>query len=213
MSLDRTIIIGAGDYGVVYFKYLKDACDADIVGFFDDDSEKQGREVAGIPVLGLVGDIGSFVSEIDSAIVAIGNNRVRLRILDKLHQLGIQTPNFVHPSVSMQTKLSENKAVYILPGSIIMPEVRFGRGVMVSTGVKVAHHTLLEDGVFLSQGASIGARIVVQTRAFVGMESVVVTGDNIVGADSTIGAGAVVISDVEAGSTIVGVPARPITRT
>ena len=57
----------------------------------------------------------------------------------------------------------------------------------------------------LSGGVSAGNGSTVHTRAAVNPQVTI-------GAGATVGAGAVVIRDVPAGITVVGVPARPIQR-
>ena len=50
----------------------------------------------------------------------------------------------------------------------------------------------------------------IEDRVFVGMGSTIVTGVKVIGQDSIIGAGAVVLNDVDEKSVYVGVPAKKI---
>jgi acetyltransferase-like isoleucine patch superfamily enzyme len=61
-------------------------------------------------------------------------------------------------------------------------------------------HALSQGRVTVQEGANLGVGVSVAPGV-------------VIGAWSTVGAGAVVIRDVEPGSTVVGVPARPIRRT
>ena len=76
--------------------------------------------------------------------------------------------------------------------------------------VNIAHHTVIEEGCFFSQGSNIGANIHFEKNVFCGIASTVMTGVKKVGTDSFIGAGAVIIKDVPDGATVVGNPGRII---
>src|SRR5664280_3040632 len=55
-ELKKVLIIGAGDAGEKMLREIMDnnALHYDVVGFVDDDMEKHGRTIHGIPVLGTV---------------------------------------------------------------------------------------------------------------------------------------------------------------
>ena len=64
---------------------------------------------------------------------------------------------------------------------------------------------MFNPGVNLSGGVRVGDRVLAGTGSQV-LENLTV------GSDATIGAGAVVRENVEPGQTVVGVPAKPISR-
>lgn len=59
----RTLLFGAGDGGAMFVKSLRDRIDIDVVGFIDDDPEKQGLTVYGYPVIGGTEDIKDIVTK------------------------------------------------------------------------------------------------------------------------------------------------------
>ncbi len=211
--MTAVVIIGAGSYGEVYKEYLEADGHWDVRGFLDDDPAMQGSTVSGLPVLGTTAELVRLRERgVEGAFAPIGNNAVRVRLLGRVREAGLRTPNFVHNSVISASAPRPDSGVYILAGTVIMPRVQFGEFVMISMGVKIAHHTTLERGVFLSTGVNLGASVHVGERAFLGIGSTVVTKVRSLGADSMIGAGAVVLKDVPAGVTVAGVPARPLAK-
>lgn len=209
----KVVIAGAGSYGQVYSEYLREQSRFEVVGFLDDDPEKKGEEINLIPVLGSTTQM-SMLDElgVEGLFAPIGNSDARLRILKEAGAQGIRTPNFIHETavVAENSLPSENQGVYVLPGSIVMPFVEFDDFVMISMGVKIAHHTKWGEGAFVSTGANVGASLEIGRKAFLGIGCNIMTGVKHVGRDATVGAGAVVIRDVPDGATVVGNPARVI---
>jgi sugar O-acyltransferase (sialic acid O-acetyltransferase NeuD family) len=206
--MEKAFIVGAGTYGQVYYEYLKHKYK--IQGFIDDDKTLHGTQILGISILGGLDYLENNFDKSVNVFVPIGNNKLRVYMLEKLQKWGYKTPSFIHDNVCIHNSVEVGKAVYILPSSSIMPFVKLKDYVMISLGVNVAHHTVLSKGVFLSQGSNIGASINIGENTFCGIASNVMTGVNKVGKNSILGAGTVVIKCIPINATIVGNPGRII---
>lgn len=203
---EKCLIVGVGTYGQVYAEYLKDSYD--VMGFIDDNADLIGREINGYRVLGNFDYLVESVDKNTNVFVPIGNNKVRVAMLEKLVNIGFKTPNFIHPDTNIHESVKIGKCVYILPGTYIMPLTIVNDFALISMGVNIAHHTLIEKGCFLSQGSNIGASITLGENVFCGIASTVMTGVKKVGKNATIGAGAVVIREVPDQAVIVGNPGK-----
>jgi serine O-acetyltransferase len=84
-------------------------------------------------------------------------------------------------------------------GVVIHPRARLGRDVLVSPGVVIGGRSGLAGAPVIGDRVKIGA-------------GAKILGPIRVGDGAHIGANAVVIGDVDPGSTVAGVPARPIPR-
>ena len=91
----------------------------------------------------------------------------------------------------------------------VFDETVVHRGAKLSGNVHLAHQVEIGEDVTVAfgsgfaGGATVGARTVVHPH-------VSVATDVVVGSDAELGANAAVLSDVPAGTTVVGSPARPI---
>lgn len=203
----KAIIAGAGTYGSVYHHYIKEQGRYDVVAFVDDDAEKIGQNIHGLPVLCSLRNYSVLKDHrIEAVFCPIGDNGVRGKYLNECRDNGFQTPCFVHDSVIMPSSTQIGQGVYILPGTIIMPFVEINDFVMISMGVKVAHHTVLKEAAFLSTGVNLGAGIIFGTHSFAGIGSTITTGISRVGDYATIGAGTVIIRDVPDNAVMAGNP-------
>lgn len=74
-DLKKLLIIGAGNCGEKIYREIHDNARLQyrVVGFLDDDSEKLGKKIHGVPVLGYIRDIKKFIhkTRADEALIAI----------------------------------------------------------------------------------------------------------------------------------------------
>jgi sugar O-acyltransferase (sialic acid O-acetyltransferase NeuD family) len=206
--MKNAIIIGAGTYGQVYAEYLKNTYN--IIGYIDDNERLMCKKIDNIEVLGNREFLFNHVDKNISIFVPIGNNEIRMNLLRNLTDMGFNTPSFIHPNTVIHSSVQIGKAVYILPETNIMPCTVLKSYIMVSMGVNIAHHNIIEDGCFFSQGSNVGASIHIQSQAYIGMSSSVMTGVKSIGKNTLIGAGAVVIKDIPDNAVVAGVPAKII---
>ncbi len=76
-SVRRLIIVGAGDAGEKVVREIQEHASINMnpVGFLDDDPNKRGRAIHGVPVLGAVDEINRIGREFDEILIAIPSVR------------------------------------------------------------------------------------------------------------------------------------------
>ena len=144
-------IFGAGTYGEVYYSYLKNA-GVKVCAFMDDNQELKGKMILGIPVIGGKELFPVLVQEynIKAIYCPIGNNKIRVAILEEAKKYNIETPSFIEKTANISVDTLIGDGVYILANSTIMPYAKLDDYVMVSMSANIAHHSHLKKGTFIN---------------------------------------------------------------
>jgi sugar O-acyltransferase (sialic acid O-acetyltransferase NeuD family) len=204
----RLLIIGAGGHGVV----VADAADASqewsqIV--FIDDAYPRVSKVADWDVLGDHTALQRLSKEIDAAVVAVGNNTVRMNLLADVELAAIPLAKIIHPRASV-SRLSEiGDGTVLFANAAVNARSTIGKGCIINTAATVDHDCRLADGVHVAPGANLAADVNVGERSWIGAGATV-REQIAIGSEVVIGAGAAVIRDVDDGLVVAGVPAKPI---
>ena len=145
----------------------------------------------------------------DEVIVATGDNRLRQIRLQILEEYGIPIATIIHPSAIISPTAQVNHGSTILANAVIHTLARIGTGCIINTGAIVEHDCVIKDFVNMSPNCAMAGHCSVESRAFLGIGSTLSPAVTI-GEDAVIGAGAVVLTDIPAHATAVGVPAKII---
>lgn len=178
------------------------------LGALDDDPARHGSELDGLPVLG-----GSelLADHPDAAVLLCVANAhrplSRLRLARRLDLPEDRWATVVHPAASVPPGTTLGAGTVLLAGAVITTPLEVGGHVVAMPHVLITHDDVVEDGVTFAGRASLGGGVLVGEAAYLGQGAVV--RENVkIGAGAVIGMGAVVLRDVPAGQTWVGVPAR-----
>ncbi len=204
------VVIGAGGHGRVVLEILRLRGEHTVTGFLDADAARAGEKVAGLEVLGPVNLLPRLRRQgVRGAIVAIGDNRVRLRYAQLVLQANLELINAVHPAAVVSTTAKIGVNVVVAAGAVVGTDATAEDSCIVNTSAVVDHECHLGPGVHICPGALLAGRVRIDEGAFVGLGAKILPCLQ-VGEFAVIGAGAVLLEDVPAQSTAVGVPARII---
>lgn len=150
----KLIIIGAGGHGRTVAEAAMASSDFELAGFFDD-AFPGLSQIWKIPVLGRISDFPGFLDRVSTAIVAIGNNRLRQNISSRLHIAGFELATIIHPQGIMSPSAVVGAGSAIMAGAIVGTEAVLGEGVIVNCGAVVDHHCKVEDFGHLGVSAAM----------------------------------------------------------
>lgn len=207
MSIDlpKVVLIGAGGHAKVIADILQSRSDLMLIGCTD---RSAGGKVLHLDVLGddrLLPEL--FDRHVRHAFVAIGDNRLRLKLAAGASSIGYQFVTAVSRHAYVAGSASIGAGTAVMPGAVIQPEVRIGKHSIINTGASVDHECVIGEGCHIAPGCNLAGLVTVGDGSFLGTGVKVIPGVRI-GRGCTVGAGAVVIRDLPDYSTAVGVPAR-----
>lgn len=205
----RLAILGASGHGKVVADTALQGVWRDVVFF--DDAWPQRRTNGRWQVAGDTNSLLGQLMDFDGALVAIGNNLIRLQKLTILEARGARLATVVHPRTAISRFAALGTGTVVFAGAVIQVDSKIGKGCIVNTSASVDHDCELDDGVHVCPGANLAGGVRIGRGSWVGIGSSVKQLVR-VGNGATIGAGAVVVDDVPDGVTVVGVPARVVVR-
>ena len=205
MAMGITIIGAGGHAKVVAGSAIDAGYTIELV--VDKDPGMKGKKLLGH----LVGIQSTAMKENvhQAAIIAVGDNRTRQRLATDMH--ASDWVSVVHPKAYVHPSVKIGPGTLVCAGAIIQPDAEIGAHAIINTGAIVEHDTYVGDFAHVGPAAVLGGGVRVEEGAFVGL-GVKVKPLMKVGAWSIVGVGAVVVGDVNPRATIIGNPARPMSR-
>lgn len=169
----RIAIVGAGGYGRIALDVLIATGFSEwILGFYDDAHKALSERVRGFPILGDIAMLKSMLSvETVQVIVAITDNKDRLRIANSIRALGGQFTTAIHPASYVSDVAMIGDGCVVAAGAVVHPNSTLGSHCYVGPNSLVDRDAAVGAGVWISAGAVLGSGSSVGARSILGHNS------------------------------------------
>lgn len=202
---DRILIIGASGHGKVVAGIAKLNGYKEIA-FLDDDASK--KSCGKYEVIGTSEDISRFVNDYDF-FVAIGNNKIRKKIVKILSDKNIIQPVLIHPSAIVDETVLIKEGTVVMANTVINADTRIGKGCIINTASSIDHDCIINDFVHISPGVHIAGTVRIGENTWIGTGTSVINNVSVTD-NCIIGAGSVIIDDISNCGIYVGSPVRMV---
>lgn len=204
--MNSLIVIGAGGHGIVVAETAAESGRWNAIAFLDDNYPEL-QHVGEWPVLGKLDSAQDFISKYPQLVVAIGNNKLRIQLLQRYQALDFHMPIVVHPTAFVSRLATLGHGTVVFAQAAVNPLAKLGVGCIINTSATVDHDCQLDDGVHVCPGAHLSGEVSIGRCSSIGIGASVREGVR-VGHNVTVGAGAAVIHDQSNEVVTFGVPAR-----
>lgn len=180
--------------------------------FLDDNPSKQGQLIDGCRVMTLDdAGIGGY-----SVVLAVADSRIREMLSAKVVSMAMKCATVVASSAIVSDVAVIGEGAIISDNVIVTANSRIGRFFHANIFSYVAHDCEIGDFVTFGPRVSCNGRVVVEDGAYIGTSAVLRQGTHdsplMIGKGAVVGMGAIVTKNVQAGTTVVGNPAKPLER-
>lgn len=212
MSLHRkAFLLGAGGHAKMVIEAFRTQNNLEIMCCLARDAS-YGRTLIGVPIQEESKELlVEFQKRGFLGFVAVGDNRLRKRLVNQLIALGLELPTAIASSAIVSPSATIGQGTVLMPGAIIGADAIVGNGCILNCGSSIDHDNRVDDFVHIGPGSHLAGNVTAEEGAFLGVGTSVIP-DLTIGAWAIVGAGAVVLGNVPPNEIWVGCPARQLPR-
>jgi sugar O-acyltransferase (sialic acid O-acetyltransferase NeuD family) len=175
--------------------------------------ENIGKEIIGVPVIGCDDDLPQLYAEDYKyafvTIGSIGNPIHRVKLFNRLSEIGFFIPNIIDPSASVSRYAKLEKGIFVGKNAIINAGATVLKGAIINTGTIIEHDCLVGEFSHIAPGSVLSGEVQIGKNTHVGANCVIKQQLRI-GCDTIIGMGSVVTKNVGDNIVAYGNPCKEV---
>lgn len=212
-NMKNLILIGASDWGLEIFSWLKQAQGFNekwvFKGFIDDNINKlEGKKY--VEPFKILSTIDTYnIDENDVFVCTIAKPKVKFTLVESLTKKGAKFINLIHSSAQIFDNVTIGIGNIISANCVLSNEVEIKNHIGINLACTIGHNVVIEDYCQLSSQCDLTGYVILNKGAFLGSKVSIIPKIT-VGQFANIGAGSVVIKKVNEGVSVFGNPAKQL---
>jgi len=207
MKRKQILIIGFGGNAIDCFETIEN--EFEVIGFVDDEKDKQKSEFKGIPVYSRA----ALNQYKDAKVISlIGSEHTFMKRKGIISDFKIPPSRFatiIHPNAVVSKDSVIGYDVIIMAGVVITSNAKIGNHIFILPNTVIHHDVKISDYVLIGSNVTIAGHVNINSNCYIGSGSSIISYAEI-GNSSLIGMSANVIESVPDNSKVVGNPGRVI---
>ncbi|MEI5993369.1 acetyltransferase [Candidatus Enterococcus mansonii] len=205
--MENIVIIGAGGHGKEIAFLIKRLSQYNLVGFYDD--SKIGQVVCNVPVISNIDQLELANSPVN-AVLGIAEPKIKEQIIKRLSRnSNIRFPNLIDPKAELGINIELGIGNVVMTNATFTADIKVGNFNMFNIGSTVGHDVEIGSYNSIYPSVNLSGGTILSNKAELGVGTKVIQGITI-GEGAIIGAGSVVINNIDKHEKVVGVPAKRI---
>lgn len=155
----RILLLGAGGHSKVVLDTIhaleeNGVIEAyEVIDFLDDASSKAVGKIEALEAIG---------KKYDEVFCCIGNNKMRGQLLEKVKNMGLSIPSFIHPTAYVSPSAVIKNGMIVEPKAIVNADAVIEVGCIISVGAIVDHDAHVNSYCHVNAGAICKAGSVIE---------------------------------------------------
>lgn len=209
--MKKIVLYGAGGFGkevasIIEILNLYEPR-YELLGFIDDgEGFHEGTSINGYPWLGK-GDW--LIAHKDEVVCTctVGNAAVKAGIQQRMTEQGVRFETIIAYGTYVGRYSTIGAGCVLYSNVMISVNCTIGDGVLINQGCNIGHDVVIGDYTTVMPGTGISGAVQIGPKVSIGGHAFIVPGRKI-GEAATVAAGSIVFTNVKAGTTVLGNPAR-----
>ncbi len=209
--MEKIVIIGASGHARVIIETVESNGNYQIYGVIDSFKPK-GRKILGYEILGTEDLIKGLVKKgINKGVIAIGDNWTRYLMYIRIKEIApdFEFVTIIHSSAIISPSAKIGKGTVVLASVKVNTLAEVGDGCILNTNSSFGHDGKLNDFSSIAPGVTIGGNVTVGFCTAISLGANVIQGICI-GKHSIIGAGSLILQNIDDFKLVYGVPGKEI---
>lgn len=209
------VVIGAGGFGRETLDVV-DVINAEsptfeLLGVADDAPSTDNLKRLAQRGITHLGGLSTIPRGVEVA-VAVGSPRARRAIVEQLHDADHEYPSLIHPDTLTGSRFEHGVGLIALGGVSVGTNVSLGAHVHLNAHAVIGHDAVLDDYVSINPNATVSGEVHIGSGTLVGASATILQGLTL-SPGCLVGAAACVTRPIRsADTTVVGIPAAPLTK-
>ena len=160
------LIVGAGGHGRCCLDIARDMNVFNKIAFLDDSHVNE--VINDCTVIGTIDKMSSYYPEYTNIFVAIGNNKVRSKLMQQVKEIGYSLPILKHSTSVVSKYASIGDGTVVFANAVVEANAVIKEGCIIATNSVVNHDVYIDECVLVNTASVIRPNTVINKYASIG---------------------------------------------